>query len=192
LNVDSSESSRSQITYPSVDLSQITVKKPSVTQVTRLDIGIPQVAVTEFSPNQFAASPVDTAQVDIAKLSTFQADKLQFNPSQVGVLQNDSLKIPLSSSISSQQLFSIHALTPESITTINNIPQTLFLTVLTFKPHSTSTSFFTSILAKGQLAEAVVTKYDSLGYPISGTIEADPTTRSPNRRIHSYALPITS
>ncbi len=100
LNVDSSESGRSQITYLSLNVSQIAVKKPSVTQVTRLDVGIPQVAVTKFSPNQFATSQVDTTQVDIAKLSTFQADILQFNSTQVSVLQNDSLKIPLPSSIS--------------------------------------------------------------------------------------------
>ena len=129
LNVDSSESGRSQIAYLSLNLSQIAIKKPSVTQVTRLDVGIPQVTVTEFSPNQFATSPVDTAQVDMAKLSTFQAYILQFNSTQVGVLQNDSLKIPLPSSISPQELPSIHTLTLESIITINNTAQTLWNTV---------------------------------------------------------------
>ncbi|MBA3924279.1 MAG: hypothetical protein H0X31_22290 [Nostocaceae cyanobacterium] len=57
---------------------------------------------------------------------------------------------------------------------MNNTAQTLWNTLLQSQTPFDINLQLTSSLTKGQLAEAVVTKYDSEGRPIGGTIEVDP------------------
>ena|GEM_PF-5272255 len=173
MKVDSGESSTGQIAHTSISPSQITVKKPSVIQVTRLDVGIPEITVAKFSA-QTAMNQIDATQINIDKSSIPQIDALQFSPTQIIVLYQDVPEVSTSSSIPHKQVFNsnlFHTLTPESITSIDNTAQTLWNNLLAPQTPFNINLYLSSSLAEGQLVEAVVTKYDAHGRPIGGIIE---------------------
>jgi len=105
LKINSSEINRAYITFTAVKSSQVAVKKPSIFQMTGGDFSLPEVTVPKLSRSQLAPMQIKPAQIDIVKLSASDVNFLQFNPAQISVLQNDVLKISLTSSISLQQFF---------------------------------------------------------------------------------------
>ncbi|MEH1902069.1 MAG: DNA/RNA non-specific endonuclease [Nostoc sp.] len=168
--------STSQISMqPSLD--QIGTSQISPTQVTFINrafgkVNSNQISTTEINPSQVELSQVSPSQINSTEIGSFQQREITINR-----IKAQSREIPSSSSIKLEELLnernfgspvSIHTLTPESITTINNSAQNLWNILLASQTPFDVNLQLTSSLAKGQLAEAIFTKYDS--------------TRTPHRR----------
>jgi hypothetical protein len=118
--VSTLQTSSSQISNSQLGISQIGTSQNSLTQIGTNQFSKQQVSTTEVSTTEIGTTKIDTieassSQIDLSQVSTFEIGSItQFNSS----------KISLPSGIPSQQLLSIHSLTPESINTIANLQLT--------------------------------------------------------------------
>ncbi|NET48228.1 MAG: PKD domain-containing protein, partial [Merismopedia sp. SIO2A8] len=98
--------------------------------------------------------------------STAKTNSSKYSPTQISSTQVNFTEVSLSSSISLQQFLRSHTPNPQNTTVAN---WTNFL-----QPHSPfNLNIEITDLPTGQLAEATITRFDSIGRPIAGTILID-------------------
>ena len=157
----------SQIRTPQTSTSQISIAQVSSINPTTVEVSSNQASSTQISIIPGSTLQIRSHQIDSFKISSLQND--------VPVINFNQGKISLPSTVTSEQFFSsnllsrtdhLHTLTPESITTINNSAQTLWNTRIAPQTPFDINISLTDFLAKGQLAEAIVTKYDAQGRTI--------------------------
>ncbi|MEP0801746.1 hypothetical protein NDI37_15740 [Funiculus sociatus GB2-A5] len=112
-----------------------------------IEIGVAEVGFSVDATSEDFVSPVSTPKVT--------ASEIFFSPS---VLSN--------------QFFSIHNSTPQTINNINNSATQIWSNLLTPQFPLDITLLFTD-LPTGQLAEATITDFDSKGRPNGGTLLID-------------------
>jgi hypothetical protein len=139
-------------------------------QIGSSQIGTPQVGITQIGSTQIGVSQISTKQRSFPQVSTAQIDPNQIGISQVSFPQVNPSKILLSSLVASEKLFNAsHNSPPSSLYTLNNSAQTLWNTL-----PAPQTPFNINLQIKdlpaGQLAEAVITKYDSSGRTSGGVV----------------------
>ena len=154
-----------QTRHEQVGATQIGTAQVDPIQSSLTDVGITQVSPNQVNVNQIGIAQFSSAQVDSSQVSTFQINTTQISPT----------KIPLPSSIPFDQLLSAysgHNSPFASIYTINNSAQTLWTSLLN-PTNPLNINLQIKDLPTGQLAEAVVTKFDPQGRPNGGTIIID-------------------
>ncbi|MEA5554597.1 hypothetical protein VB713_27080 [Anabaena cylindrica UHCC 0172] len=149
----------SQIGSSQIGSSQGNIVHPSFEQDCRTQIGIGQVNRAKHNLSEIGSTEIDPTEINT---SVIYRDAIKINPTQV-----NPTKVSLSSSISLQQFFTSHANT-FLLTNIYSTAQTLWQTATPI-----NLNFEVTNLPTGQLAEAVITSYDSLGRPNGGTILID-------------------
>lgn len=165
--------SLTQVGFNQNSITQVGFKYNGTTQISPFQVGTTQSSIAQLGIPQNGMPKVNSLQKSISQVSTAQVSTAQVSTAQVNPPQANASEIPLSSSVSSKQLFSVHTSTPESIHTLNNSALALWNSLL-----KTQTEFDINLvvldLPPGQLAEAQITKVDKQGRPIGGTILIDP------------------
>jgi hypothetical protein len=116
VNVFSSHQGVSQNSSTQVSLEQIGFSQNSSGQIGIFQIGLPQVGFTQNGTTQLHREEISTSQNNFSQINIFQ-----IWPTSITIgTQINSTEIPLSSSLSPQQFFSIHNTSPTSIYDIIN------------------------------------------------------------------------
>jgi large repetitive protein len=130
-----------------------------------------QSSILQNRPSQVSSSQVSIGQVDVAQISTSQFNSWQLQPFEIGVTtEANAVKVAFPSFIGINQFFTGHKL--NSI--FDHLTQ-LQSTLATYWNVSTNLNLTFNIanLPVGQLAEATIAGYDSLGRPNAATITLD-------------------
>jgi hypothetical protein len=176
-----------QVGATQVNTSQISTPQVSKTQIGLSQIGTPQISTIQVSPPQVGVLNVSSFQTGIAQVGSTEINVIFANPTQVSPFENGILqilgentrssqintaKVPLPSFVSLEQLFTIHNSTLTLSNTYKDNPLNLWQSL--FDPTNPfDLTFQITDLPTGQLAEAQITKFDSLGRPNGGTILID-------------------
>jgi DNA/RNA endonuclease G (NUC1) len=162
----------------SIDIFQVDTQHVKTQEISSTQISPTQISSTHITPTtsadstQISSTQISPTQIDSTQVSSTQIDVSQINPAQFSTTQIDSAKVSLPSSVTLEQFLSIHNSFPASVYTLNNSAFTLWNTLL-----SPTTPFNINLqlvdLPTGQLAEAVVTKFDDSGRPNGGTLLID-------------------
>jgi large repetitive protein len=139
----SSNSGTLQDSLTQISPTQINILKDTISQMSTIEVSFPQINTEQSSIRQIGSRENDSSQASV----------LKFNPAQI-----QPTKIPLTSSITSQQLFSSnlsHNSSPNLLTNIYNTAQTLWHTTTPI-----NLSFKIQDLPTGQLAEGTITSWN--------------------------------
>ncbi|GAB1539092.1 hypothetical protein NUACC21_17570 [Scytonema sp. NUACC21] len=171
-----SQSSFGQISSPHIGFTQVNITPISSIQTGTVQVGIAQIDIDQGTRNHRSSGQSSFAQVTSVNANTVEISTAQINSSQINIFKDlgrtqfNSSEVTLSSSITLQQLFSLHNLTLASTNTYKDNP--LHLWQLLFDP-TFNINLEIKDLPTGQLAEAQITNYDSLGRPNGGTLLID-------------------
>jgi hypothetical protein len=142
--------------------------------IAELPFTVREIAVNEFATNSDISSRVRFAK-NLLENSSGEIGTFQINPSSTSTTpnnarQDDTLKVSLPSSVSSQQLFSSNLSHDNSslLTDIYNTAQTLWHTTTPI-----DLNFEIANLPTGQIAEGTITSYNTNGTPKTATITID-------------------
>jgi hypothetical protein len=144
-----------QDTLAQISPTQIDILKNTISQRSTTEVGFPQINTEQSSIRQVGSSENNSSQTSV----------LNFDPSQI-----QFTKISLSSSITSQQLFSAN-LSHTNTSLLN----TIYSTARSIWHTNTdlNLNFEITNLPAGQLAEATITGYNNNGRPNTATITLD-------------------
>jgi hypothetical protein len=148
--------STNQLSPTQVSIGQISPTQVSSTQVSSKQIGLSQIDIPQISPTQISLTQLGTSQISSSQVALAQILSIQAN----------TTKISLPGSISLQQFFNLHNSTLALTNTFKDNPLNLF-------DPTFNINFQITDLPTGQLAEAQITNYDSLGRPNGGTLLID-------------------
>jgi len=191
-------SSPSQIGITEVGISEIDFAKSSVPKYGSSQINLTKVTLTENSigkvspfqttsapettfihtrPNEFSETQVSlvesaSQEVGIAEVSFSVDTTSNYFVNPVSIPKATSSEIFFSPSVLSNQFFSIHNSTPQTINNINSIAQNFWNSYLNPQTPLNINLLLTD-LPTGQLAEAQITKFDPSGRPNGGTLLID-------------------
>ncbi|ELS02441.1 hypothetical protein Xen7305DRAFT_00021550 [Xenococcus sp. PCC 7305] len=160
-----------------VSVAQISPEKIGILQIsplhsTTIQIGTSQVGSTQVRPQQERAHQISLTQVASTQIGLRQVDFRQINSTQINFTQINSREISFSRSISSEQFFSIHNSTPQTINDLNNSATNVWSDLL--QPETQlDINFQITDLPSGQLAEATIAGFDPSGKPNAGKILID-------------------
>jgi hypothetical protein len=163
----SSNSSPKQISIFKVNTQHFTPSQISSSQISSSQISSTEGTLTsQGNFSQISSSQISKLQIDSSQISSTQVDVSKIDSSQINPAQIDPLKVSLPSSITLQQLLSSH--NPN----LQNTTVTAWAEFLQ-SPTQFNLKLEISDLPTGQLAEATITRFDSVGRPTSGTILID-------------------
>jgi hypothetical protein len=154
-----------------VSFETVSSYQSSSTKNSLLEIGTPQSSTCEIARIQNTSTQIGTLQISSNHLNSLKVAARQIDTSQISIDKvsspdSNSFKIPLSSSITLQQLLSSHN---------PNLQNTTVPTWTEFLQSPTPFNLKIEIqdLPTGQLAEATITGYDTNNRPNSGTLTLD-------------------
>ncbi|PSB59176.1 hypothetical protein C7B77_01940 [Chamaesiphon polymorphus CCALA 037] len=129
-------------------------------------IGITEVSSSEIASHQASFQQISSGKIGISEIASAQVNLLQTSSTQINSAQVNFNEKSLTSSITLQQLLSSHN---------PNLQNTTVPTWTEFLQSPTPFNLKIEVtdLPTGQLAEATITGYDTLGRPNSGTLTLD-------------------
>jgi hypothetical protein len=153
-----------------ISTTTVSTSQVSKIQLSTLQIGIPQISISQIRVVEDGSSKVSISKISPSEVSIIETNSLKVNSSEINTFKLSRPEILFPSSILLQKLFSIHSYNPALINTNQDNPLDLWFTL--FDP-TFNLTFQIADLPTGQLAEAQITNYDSLGRPNGGTILID-------------------
>ncbi|MEA5554599.1 hypothetical protein VB713_27090 [Anabaena cylindrica UHCC 0172] len=151
-------------------LAQISTVKDGFIQLSSFHIGSPEISPTEIGIVQVSSFQKGSFQVDPTQVSPTQINRSHEQTSSAAI--NTPSKVSFSRFIPIQHFFNIHNSNPATTNTYKDNLQNLWNTL--FDPTNPfNLNLQITDLPVGQLAEAQITTYDTLGRPNSGTILID-------------------
>ena len=158
-----------------VDVLEANLPESGVGKVNSLHIAVPKTALEHTDPTK-----ISKAQVNLDKMPSIEVSLAEvgfsvnsaFDRSISQSPKTPSSEIFFSSSVQTEQFFSIHNITPEIIHVLNNSATNIWSDLLQTETQI-DINFQITDLPQGQLAEATIAGFDSAGKPNSGTILID-------------------
>ena len=175
-----SQVSPHQISLLQIGSGQVHVEPFHMGQASKPETSIAQINLGQTTPYHLSSTQVSTPQIGVIDANVGQNSSSQIDLSQIGILdgfatsmtQLNSSEITFSSSIPSEQFFSIHNSTPKITNVLNNSATNIWSDLL--QPQTQlDIDFLITDLPTGQLAEATITGFDDSGVPNTGTILID-------------------
>ncbi|MDM9385690.1 PKD domain-containing protein [Chlorogloeopsis sp. ULAP01] len=177
--IGSSQISPTQSSPTQVGREQISISQNRFYQTSPTQINTEQIGSSQISPTQIDFFKISSPQANTPQVSTFKSSNLTINPISFTHFTNNAnqlnpIKVTLPSFVTLQQFISSnspnHNLTSNLFSDLKYSSTNLWSTL--FDPTFNINFSFTD-LPTGQLAEAQITNYDSLGRPNGGTILID-------------------
>ncbi|NEQ98497.1 MAG: hypothetical protein F6K30_17550 [Cyanothece sp. SIO2G6] len=159
-----------------IDSGQISFNEASFSDTSSMHLGITEVGlvqnnIVEDDTSQPGTTQISTSQVAINESRSSEISIPQIDSSQIKPIQAASTK-RFSSGVFLKKFLSIHDVDP-SLLDANEISLGLQEYILQASPIFPQLEFIVRDLPSGQLAEATITRFDTSGVPIAGTILID-------------------
>jgi hypothetical protein len=153
-------------------LTKNSIGKVNLFQITSPETTFIHTRSNEFSETQVSLVESASHEVGIAEVGFSVDTTSNYFVSPVTAPKVPSREIFFSPSVPSEQFFSIHNSTPQTINKLNFTAQNFWNSYLT--PQTPLDIILQIVdLPTGQLAEAQITKFDPLGRPNGGTLLID-------------------